>query len=128
MFCLYFLEIVLRAHVRLSTFIKPKNFFNLAIQFSKNEHFLVRGTVLMESIYFVNIILYKKFLAFFRLFLLKKLAFYVSLLNIGGGNRDRTCDLLNANQMLSQLSYAPENSGMFSLIYMKGSMTILKKF
>ena len=25
----------------------------------------------------------------------------------GGGNRDRTCDLLNANQMLSQLSYAP---------------------
>ncbi len=27
----------------------------------------------------------------------------------GGGNRDRTCDLLNANQMLSQLSYAPES-------------------
>jgi hypothetical protein len=26
----------------------------------------------------------------------------------GGGNRDRTCDLLNANQMLSQLSYAPD--------------------
>jgi hypothetical protein len=26
----------------------------------------------------------------------------------GGGNRDRTCDLLNANQMLSQLSYAPK--------------------
>lgn len=26
---------------------------------------------------------------------------------LGGGNRDRTCDLLNANQMLSQLSYAP---------------------
>lgn len=29
------------------------------------------------------------------------------LKKIGGGNRDRTCDLLNANQMLSQLSYAP---------------------
>ncbi len=28
-------------------------------------------------------------------------------LKSGGGNRDRTCDLLNANQMLSQLSYAP---------------------
>jgi hypothetical protein len=28
-------------------------------------------------------------------------------LKIGGGNRDRTCDLLNANQALSQLSYAP---------------------
>ena len=27
----------------------------------------------------------------------------------GGGNRDRTCDLLNANQMLSQLSYAPKS-------------------
>ena len=26
----------------------------------------------------------------------------------GGGNRDRTCDLLNANQTLSQLSYAPK--------------------
>lgn len=26
----------------------------------------------------------------------------------GGGNRDRTCDLLNANQMLYQLSYAPK--------------------
>ena len=25
----------------------------------------------------------------------------------GGADRDRTCDLLNANQMLSQLSYAP---------------------
>jgi hypothetical protein len=29
----------------------------------------------------------------------------------GGGNRDRTCDLLNANQMLSQLSYAPKRCG-----------------
>lgn len=29
---------------------------------------------------------------------------------LGGGNRDRTCDLLNANQMLSQLSYAPVQS------------------
>ncbi len=28
-------------------------------------------------------------------------------LNNGGGDRDRTDDLLNANQMLSQLSYAP---------------------
>ena len=26
---------------------------------------------------------------------------------VGGGDRDRTCDLLNANQMLSQLSYTP---------------------
>ena len=25
----------------------------------------------------------------------------------GGADRDRTCDLLNANQMLSQLSYSP---------------------
>ena len=25
----------------------------------------------------------------------------------GGGNRGRTCDLLNANQALSQLSYTP---------------------
>ena len=28
----------------------------------------------------------------------------------GGGDRDRTCDLLNANQMLSQLSYTPTRS------------------
>ncbi len=27
--------------------------------------------------------------------------------NVGGGERDRTDDLLNANQMLSQLSYTP---------------------
>ena len=26
----------------------------------------------------------------------------------GGADRDRTCDLLNANQMLSQLSYSPK--------------------
>ena len=29
----------------------------------------------------------------------------------GGGDRDRTDDLLLAKQMLSQLSYAPENGG-----------------
>ena len=29
----------------------------------------------------------------------------------GGADRDRTCDLLNANQMLSQLSYSPYNYG-----------------
>ena len=34
--------------------------------------------------------------------------FHDSFDAIGGGNRDRTCDLLNANQMLSQLSYAPK--------------------
>ena len=27
---------------------------------------------------------------------------------LGGGNRDRTDDLLNANQTLSQLSYTPK--------------------
>ena len=27
----------------------------------------------------------------------------------GGADRDRTCDLLNANQALSQLSYSPKN-------------------
>ena len=27
----------------------------------------------------------------------------------GGADRDRTCDLLNANQVLSQLSYSPIN-------------------
>ena len=29
--------------------------------------------------------------------------------NIGGATRDRTADLLNANQALSQLSYSPKN-------------------
>ena len=28
----------------------------------------------------------------------------------GGADRDRTCDLLNANQMLSQLSYSPKKN------------------
>ena len=28
-----------------------------------------------------------------------------------GADRDRTCDLLNANQALSQLSYSPINYG-----------------
>ena len=27
--------------------------------------------------------------------------------NLSGADRDRTCDLLNANQALSQLSYSP---------------------
>lgn len=40
---------------------------------------------------------------------------------IGGGNRDRTCDLLNANQMLSQLSYAPNRlTGMAKMSYQLG--------
>jgi hypothetical protein len=30
--------------------------------------------------------------------------------NTGGAGRDRTGDLLNANQALSQLSYSPRNS------------------
>ena len=29
------------------------------------------------------------------------------ILKLGGADRDRTCDLLNANQALSQLSYSP---------------------
>ena len=63
---------------------------------------------------FVNIIFEKKFLFFFSYFLLKKVAVFVTFLKAtGGGNRDRTCDLLNANQMLSQLSYAPEIGGLF---------------
>jgi hypothetical protein len=28
----------------------------------------------------------------------------------GGADRDRTCDLLNANQALSQLSYSPKKN------------------
>jgi hypothetical protein len=40
---------------------------------------------------------------------------------IGGGNRDRTCDLLNANQMLSQLSYAPNRlTGRAKMSYQLG--------
>jgi hypothetical protein len=30
---------------------------------------------------------------------------------IGGGERDRTDDLLRAKQVLSQLSYTPKNGG-----------------
>ena len=33
---------------------------------------------------------------------------------IGGAGRDRTDDLLNANQALFQLSYGPENSSLQS--------------
>ena len=29
--------------------------------------------------------------------------------NLSGADRDRTCDLLNANQALSQLSYSPNS-------------------
>ena len=29
----------------------------------------------------------------------------------GGGDRDRTCDLLRARQLLSQLSYTPRGAG-----------------
>lgn len=32
-------------------------------------------------------------------------------IEVGGGNRSRTCDLLNANQTLCQLSYAPTRIG-----------------
>ena len=39
---------------------------------------------------------------------LNVLSTFPNLWSSGGGNRDRTCDLLNANQTLSQLSYAPD--------------------
>ncbi len=45
---------------------------------------------------------------FFRFFKKLFFRFLKHPLVFGGGNRDRTCDLLNANQMLSQLSYAPK--------------------
>ncbi len=51
------------------------------------------------------------FFSFFVFFFIEKFTLKMSTLNmLGGGNRDRTCDLLNANQMLSQLSYAPVQS------------------
>ena len=34
--------------------------------------------------------------------------------NFGGGERDRTDDLLVANQALSQLSYTPEQNFLYS--------------
>ena len=50
-------------------------------------------------------------LFFFEFFFVSYLSFAQPLLReVGGGNRDRTCDLLNANQMLSQLSYAPKRT------------------
>lgn len=47
---------------------------------------------------------------FFQVFLFFSSRYFYEEKNLqlGGGNRDRTCDLLNANQMLSQLSYAPK--------------------
>jgi hypothetical protein len=39
--------------------------------------------------------------------LLKNLLKAISLRDIGGAMRDRTADLLDANQALSQLSYGP---------------------
>ena len=36
------------------------------------------------------------------------------MLKAGGARRDRTDDLLNANQALSQLSYGPEQAGTLS--------------
>ena len=39
----------------------------------------------------------------------KKAARYLAAFGIGGGKRDRTADLLNAIQTLSQLSYTPSD-------------------
>ena len=49
--------------------------------------------------------------------------------SIGGGDRDRTCDLLNANQMLSQLSYAPKNLNSFGWEFLYNqALSLLKNF
>lgn len=45
---------------------------------------------------------------------------FIPIGKFGGGNRDRTCDLLNANQMLSQLSYAPTIGNLVPHFYLKG--------
>ena len=38
----------------------------------------------------------------------------------GGADRDRTCDLLNANQALSQLSYSPKIIGTIDQVGLRG--------
>ena len=38
----------------------------------------------------------------------------------GGADRDRTCDLLNANQALSQLSYSPKIIGAIDQVGLRG--------
>ena len=49
------------------------------------------------------------FAANYHIFNCKKTWLKTQIIN-GGGKRDRTADLLDANQMLSQLSYTPVGS------------------
>jgi hypothetical protein len=44
----------------------------------------------------------------------RKACIAASLVFIGGGDQDRTDDLLIANQTLSQLSYTPNGDGMLN--------------
>jgi hypothetical protein len=46
-------------------------------------------------------------------------------LSIGGAMRDRTADLLDANQALSQLSYSPAN---FALVKLSASIITQSPF
>lgn len=52
--------------------------------------------------------------------------FKLFLLFFGGDDRDRTCDPLNANQMLSQLSYTPKKNIQYELREL--NLLILKFF
>jgi hypothetical protein len=81
---------------------RTQKLFLLAIQFSKNVS-SIREASVYKNFFFPSTFFFFFFEFFiFRKFLKKSVSFF------GGGNRDRTCDLLNANQMLSQLSYAPK--------------------
>ena len=46
-------------------------------------------------------------------------SFITFVLNNGGATRDRTADLLNAIQALSQLSYSPKESTSYLIIIFK---------
>lgn len=76
-----------------------------AIQFSKNFSFRQRRHLIFRLVFCQY---------FFSLFFDSERTEL-----FGGGNRDRTCDLLNANQMLSQLSYTPEPSDRTIRLFLK---------
>ena len=80
-------------------FVSPNDFFlNLLFSFQRASEEITLRTQLAQPI----------FTKFLPNFLISNF--------FGGGDRDRTCDLLNANQMLSQLSYAPKGISVHDLL------------
>ena len=76
-----------------------------------NDHCLLNKQIIHNYLVSQNEVTAFRILCRRRFTFVNRHQFPIFKKQCGGADRDRTCDLLNANQMLSQLSYAPVGPG-----------------